>query len=154
MLKALAIPLCINTVYQVRGILRKQWITPISLYESFWHHHILCWKPEFKRRCSIFVFWHLNLCKCKVIFTRLLNFKTNRNFIPKLLFFPHPDSIKIDGQMSVRYYLWLTQLFNTLRSTEWQPFSRRDYQIHFLEWKCIFFDKDFTEVCSQGSNEQ
>ena len=24
--------------------------------------------------------------------------------------------------------------------------------MHFIEWKCINFDKDFTEVCSQGSN--
>ena len=35
---------------------------------------------------------------------------------------------------------------------KWPPFSRRHFQMHFLEWKCINFDSDFTEVCSQGSN--
>ena len=24
----------------------------------------------------------------------------------------------------------------------------------FLEWKCLSFDQDSTEICSQGSNEQ
>ena len=33
---------------------------------------------------------------------------------------------------------------------KWLPFSRRHFQMHFLEWKCIIFY--FTEVCSQGSN--
>ena len=26
--------------------------------------------------------------------------------------------------------------------------------MYFLEWKCMNFDQDFTEVCSQGSNQQ
>ena len=33
-------------------------------------------------------------------------------------------------------------------------FSRRHFQIHFVEWKCSNCDKNFTEVCSQGSNWQ
>ena len=35
---------------------------------------------------------------------------------------------------------------------KWPPFSRQHFQMHFLEWKCVNFDKDFTEVCSQESN--
>ena len=35
---------------------------------------------------------------------------------------------------------------------KWPPFSRRHFLMHFLEWKCINFDLDFTEVCFQGSN--
>ena len=35
---------------------------------------------------------------------------------------------------------------------KWSPFSRWHFQMHILEWKCINFDKDFTEVCAQGSN--
>ena len=27
---------------------------------------------------------------------------------------------------------------------KWPPFSRRHFQMHFLEWKCINFDWDFT----------
>ena len=26
--------------------------------------------------------------------------------------------------------------------------------MHFLEWKCLNFDSNFTEVCSHGSNQQ
>ena len=26
--------------------------------------------------------------------------------------------------------------------------SRRHFQIYFLEWKCMNFDWDFTEICS------
>ena len=29
-------------------------------------------------------------------------------------------------------------------------FRRRRFQIHFLEWKCMNFDYNFTEVCSRG----
>ena len=36
--------------------------------------------------------------------------------------------------------------------TRLPPFSRRHIQMHFLEWKCINFDENFTEVCSQVSN--
>ena len=46
----------------------------------------------------------------------------------------------------------LALLINTLRPSKWPPFSRRHFQMHFLEWKCMNFDWDFTEVCSQGSN--
>ena len=28
------------------------------------------------------------------------------------------------------------------------------FQMHFLEWICINFDWGFTEICSQGSNQQ
>ena len=31
--------------------------------------------------------------------------------------------------------------------TKWPPFSRRNFQMHFLEWKCMNSDKDFTELC-------
>ena len=36
--------------------------------------------------------------------------------------------------------------------TKWTPFRRRHFQMHFLEWKYVNFDYDFTEVCSQCSN--
>ena len=36
--------------------------------------------------------------------------------------------------------------------TKWSSFSRQHFQMHFLEWKCINFNQDFTEVCFQWSN--
>ena len=36
--------------------------------------------------------------------------------------------------------------------TKWLPFSRWHFHVHFLQWKCMNFDKDFTYVCSEGSN--
>ena len=32
--------------------------------------------------------------------------------------------------------------------TKWTPFRRRHLQMHFLEWKCLISDWNFTEVCS------
>ena len=32
--------------------------------------------------------------------------------------------------------------------------ARLHFQMHFLEWKCMNFDSDFTELSSQGSNWQ
>ena len=35
---------------------------------------------------------------------------------------------------------------------KWPPISWRHFQMHFLEWKCMNFDSDFTEVCSKWFN--
>ena len=40
----------------------------------------------------------------------------------------------------------LAELTHNVAETRWPPFSRRHFQIHFLEWKCINFDVYFTEV--------
>ena len=32
--------------------------------------------------------------------------------------------------------------------TKWPLFSRRHFQVHFREWKCIHFDWNFNAVCS------
>ena len=36
--------------------------------------------------------------------------------------------------------------------TKLPPFSRRHFQRHFLEWKCMNYDKDFNKTCSPGSS--
>ena len=41
-----------------------------------------------------------------------------------------------------------------MAETRWPPFSRRHFQMHFPEWKCVNFEWNFTELCSQGSNWQ
>ena len=42
---------------------------------------------------------------------------------------------------------------NTLRPGQHgRHFSRRHFQIQIRQWKCFNFDKNFIEVCSQGSN--
>ena len=33
-------------------------------------------------------------------------------------------------------------------------FGRRCFEMHFYEWKALYFDLNFTEVCSKGSNWQ
>ena len=30
--------------------------------------------------------------------------------------------------------------------TKWSPFRRRHFEMHFSEWKCINFDRDFTDI--------
>ena len=32
--------------------------------------------------------------------------------------------------------------------TKWLPFLRRSFQMHFHEWKVLYFDQNFNEVCS------
>ena len=32
--------------------------------------------------------------------------------------------------------------------TKWLPFRRRYFHMHFSEWKVLYFDYNFTEVCS------
>ena len=38
--------------------------------------------------------------------------------------------------------------------TKWSPFSRGYFQGHFLEWKLLNFNCNFTELCSLGPNWQ
>ena len=38
--------------------------------------------------------------------------------------------------------------------TKWPQIRRRYFQMHFIEWKVLKFDYNFTEVCSTGFNEQ
>ena len=38
--------------------------------------------------------------------------------------------------------------------TKWLPFCRRQIQRHFLEWKCLSCDQNFTRFCFLGSNWQ
>ena len=47
---------------------------------------------------------------------------------------------------------WSGEMFMRSYETKLQPFSRRHFQMHFLQWKCMNFTSDFTEVCSQWSN--
>ena len=49
------------------------------------------------------------------------------------------------------YCDWI-RILHIETETKWPPFSRRHFQVHFLEWKYINFDYDFTEVSFQGSN--
>ena len=37
-------------------------------------------------------------------------------------------------------------------STKWLTFCKQHFQIQFLERKCLYFNSNFTEVCSQGYN--
>ena len=37
---------------------------------------------------------------------------------------------------------------------KWPPFRRKHFQMHFLEWKCLNLDQNFTDVSSYGSNYQ
>ena len=59
------------------------------------------------------------------------------------------------------YCIWISHDINLMPNAsllthwgrdKWAPFSRRHFQMYFLEWKCMDFDWDFTEVCSHGSN--
>ena len=47
------------------------------------------------------------------------------------------------------------QWVNTLRPRQdGRNFYRWHFHMHFLEWKVLYFDLNFTEVCSQGFNWQ
>ena len=35
--------------------------------------------------------------------------------------------------------------------SKWLPFCRQHFQFHFLEWKCLYFDSNFTKLSSRVS---
>ena len=43
---------------------------------------------------------------------------------------------------------WSFIIYHIEAETKWPPFCRRHFQMHFLEWKCLNIDYNFTEVCS------
>ena len=56
------------------------------------------------------------------------------------------------GQVEWGEHVGINQLIEA--ETKWPPFSRRHFQIHFLQWKCMNFAYIFIEVCSLGSNKK
>ena len=54
---------------------------------------------------------------------------------------------------AMEYSMWTRSI--TFLLTHWgqdkmAAISRRHFQMYFLEWKCMNFDYNFTEVCSKG----
>ena len=47
-----------------------------------------------------------------------------------------------------------SRLYHISAETKWPPFSRRYFELDFLEWKRRNFDENVIEVCSQGTNWQ
>ena len=45
-------------------------------------------------------------------------------------------------------------LYHIEAETKWLPFSRWHFQMHFLELQSLYFDGNFIEICSPGSNQQ
>ena len=43
---------------------------------------------------------------------------------------------------------------NTLKPKKWPLFCRQHFQMEFFEWKLLYFDSDFTWVCSKMSDWQ
>ena len=37
---------------------------------------------------------------------------------------------------------------HTEACSKWLTFCRQHFQIHFLEWICLYFDSNFTDICS------
>ena len=47
--------------------------------------------------------------------------------------------------------LWGLEMLKTHSGRQkWPKFSRRHFQMHFLEWESSYFDLNFTEVCCNG----
>ena len=65
-----------------------------------------------------------------------------------------PDRSEMMGHQScvretAAEYEYSTQLFKTHieAETKWPTFPRQYFQVHFLEWKCVNFGQNSTEVC-------
>ena len=49
--------------------------------------------------------------------------------------------------------IWFLHFFlPTEAEIRWPPFSGRHVHMHVLEWTCMNFDSNFTDVCSKVSN--
>ena len=51
-------------------------------------------------------------------------------------------------------YCLTLRCYHIEAETKWPTFSRRHFQMHFLQWKYLNFEYNLTEVCSWGSNQQ
>ena len=45
-------------------------------------------------------------------------------------------------------------LLHIVAKTKWQPFCWQHIQVHFIEWKLLWFYSNFTTICSQVFNSQ
>ena len=59
----------------------------------------------------------------------------------------------IPNPMYYRFPWWTQQIF-LFHLTKWPIFSRWHFWMHFIELKCLNFEYNLTEICSQGSNWQ
>ena len=53
---------------------------------------------------------------------------------------------------SMYIYIYIYQHIEA--ETRWTPFRRRQFHVHFLQWKLLYFDYIFIEIYSQRSNWQ
>ena len=53
----------------------------------------------------------------------------------------------------VGHHLPLKPLFSHLSLDKMAAISQTIFQMHFREWKVLYFDSNFTEVCSQESKK-
>ena len=85
------------------------------------------------------------------------------NFVPKCQVNNIPGLVQImawqwisDKPLSEPMLTQFTDIYASLGGNElthwgrdkWTPFRRRHFQMHFLQWKCLNSDYNFTEVCS------
>ena len=61
---------------------------------------------------------------------------------------PGLDELKIIFTITPPLQKFAKLCYHIEAETRWSTFSRRYFQMHLLEWKCMNFDYDFTEVCS------
>ena len=57
-----------------------------------------------------------------------------------------PSSLKQASLLWVICLWWM--LFTHLPWKKWPPFRRRYFEMHFHEWKFLYFDKNFIQACS------
>ena len=48
----------------------------------------------------------------------------------------------------------MTLLYHIEAETKYPTFRKQNFQTYFQQWKCLNSDKNFTEVCSYGFNQQ
>ena len=75
-------------------------------------------------------------------------FKSYHKFIEFNLFFIHLNLFWIDELIHL-YSIYLSSM--NIEFHLWYENYRRHFQI-YLQWRCLNFNYNFTEVCSQGSN--
>ena len=74
--------------------------------------------------------------------------KSYHTFTEFNLFFVHPILFWIDELIHL-YSIYMSSM--NIEFHLWYENCRRHFQM-YLQWKCLNFDYNFTQVCSQGSN--
>ena len=131
----------------------------INMIMRSWYVYLYC---IYKETCNCLSFLWWNKCKHQISTNAFFsNFKSKlinilKYMLPLVLLFGEKQKyicISCIISQMVQAVEILPQgrqdISDAFCKTKWPTFSRQHFQKHFLEWQCLSFEYNLTEVCSE-----